>query len=99
RDERSLLRESGYEPCRDDAGAARRFEHAHAGLDRHARREIVRVAVEEERPEIAIVVLGDRPDERGIAIGHGVLRPPGFAPPCHEIFRPSTIVLDFLRSL
>ena len=95
-DERALPGEARDEPLRHDAGAARGFEHAHPRVDRKARDQIVRVAVEKERPEIAVVVLRNRPDERGIAVSHGGPGQSRCAAPCHEIcdasMRPHTSV-------
>jgi len=71
RDERPPPCEAPCETLRHDAGAARRLEHAHPGLHDEPRREILREPVKKHRPEVPVVVLGHRADERRVLIRHG----------------------------
>src|SRR5439155_9247041 len=55
---------------RDDAGAAGDLQHAHAVAHGQPPDEVGRERVEEQRGQIAVVVLRDLADERGGGVGH-----------------------------
>ena len=76
-DERPLAGEAPEEAPGDDPGAAGDLEHAHTREDRQPCGQIVRVGVEEEGPEVPVVVAGDVADERRVLLGH---RPPTASP-------------------
>ncbi len=72
-DQGAAAGEAPDEALGDDAGPAGHLEHPGSGRHRQPRGQVVGVAVEEEGPEVPVVVGRDRAHERRVLLRHGPL--------------------------
>ena len=97
RDDRALAAQAGEQSSGDEAGAARDFEYSHSRPPRDPRGQVVREAMEEHGPKVAVVVLRHGTNERVGAVGHTFdLRPRSILPAMHDLVIDNALVIDGL---